>query len=153
VDPLRETIEDADRWLVGAIRADAGPLVRRLRDQLADLIIENDRLRDRAAAEPTMTTYRRADGKPIGGGYSHITDLSVFDDYGHYVPVEIVEETWQLARAEPGWYLPAILGECEIEDVEPCENAAVAWWQAPDGEWLQVCEWHQPAACDGGAPQ
>jgi hypothetical protein len=84
-------------------------------------------------------TYRRADREAIVD-YGWVTDLDIFDDDEQ--PVELIEETWRRTGARRFWHLPTALYSCEIEDQEPCEEDAIAWWRTPDGVWLQVCVKH-----------
>jgi len=93
-------------------------------------------------ADVTMTTYKQADGEPVGGEYSFVTDLDHFDEC--WRPVEVVEQVWVQAATRTFWQFPVTVYSCEIEDQEPCDEDAVAWEQVDDdGTWMQVCEQHR----------
>lgn len=87
-----------------------------------------------------MITFKRADGELIDD-HGWVTSLDYFDDYDY--PVELVEERWERKAISQYWHLPQRFYTCEIEDKEPCDEDAVAWWRTSDG-WLQVCEKHKP---------
>ena len=103
-------------------------------------------LRDLGDPPPSLaTTYKRADGETVGDDYGWVTDLEFFE--ADEEPVELVVETWNRATVRRFWHLPPVLGSCEIEDAEPCDDDATSWWRSPDGEWLRVCEEHRPCPC------
>lgn len=94
-----------------------------------------------------MTTYKRADGELLAGDYGWVTDLDALDD--DEAPVEVVRETWIRTSTRTIWHIADPIGTCEIEDQEPCEEPAVAWWRSSDGVWLQVCAAHKWTDDDG----
>ena len=85
-------------------------------------------------------TYRRADREPIVD-YGWVTELDILDD--DEAPIELIEEVWERKSVRRFTHFPShAFWTCEIEDQEPCEEDAEAWWQSPDGVWLQVCAQH-----------
>jgi hypothetical protein len=87
-------------------------------------------------------TYKRADGDTIGDDWGWITDTDVLDNDEY--PSQLIEETWERVAVRKFWHFPHGLYACEIEDEEPCEEDAVAWWrEGESGSWLQVCEEHK----------
>lgn len=94
----------------------------------------------RAEHPPSFTTtYRRADGQDIDDR-TWVHTLDWFKDLDE--PVEVVEEIWDRKHVHSRWVLPAVYGDCEIEDEEECGEKAVTWEQH-DGVWTQVCENHR----------
>ena len=67
-----------------------------------------------------MTTYRRADGEPIGGDYKFVTEMEWLDDEVEYDPLLVVEERWErmstrtLMVCPPGMLCSACEGEGEV---------------------------------------
>ncbi len=90
-----------------------------------------------------MDTFRRADGELIDDEYKWVGDLDGVAD-GLFRPEAFVQETWHRSHFRVFWLLPEVMGSCELEDREPCEEDAITWWRTPDGEWLQVCSLHDP---------
>jgi hypothetical protein len=88
-------------------------------------------------------TYKRADGEHIDE-WGWVTELDYLDDEDE--PVELIEETWERVTVRRFWHLPDSFYGCQVEDAAPCEEDAVAWWQTPDGVWLQVCPLHRDRA-------
>lgn len=92
-----------------------------------------------------MTTYKRADRDLIYGEYGWVTDLDYFDDADD--PIELVEEVWERRSTRRIVKLPNAYS-CAVEDEEPCEEDADAWWLTDDGVWLSVCPAHLAALPD-----
>lgn len=74
-----------------------------------------------------MTTYRRADGEPIGGDYKFVTETEWLDDevgFGNE-PLLVVEERWErvssrtLMLCPPHMLCSACEGEGEVVDDLP----------------------------------
>jgi hypothetical protein len=107
----------------------AGTLAARIRSRIAPEVVE------------TMTTFKRADGELIAGDYGWVAEADgIADDE---TPVEVVEQRWTLAATRTFWILPELVGTCEIEDQEPCEDDAVAYCRTVDGVWLATCAVHK----------
>ena len=88
----------------------------------------------------TLTTYKRADGQPVGGDYGWVADFDVaveIDD--SFTPVTYVREVWQRVRSEERTHFPKLY-DCDLPD---CDNDADSWIMAGGG-------WHARCGDHGG---
>lgn len=71
-----------------------------------------------------MTTYKLANGEPVLGEFSWVTDLDYFDDLEE--PVEIIEQRWECVITQRRWLVPSTAYySCGVID---CDEDAVGWY-------------------------
>jgi hypothetical protein len=84
-------------------------------------------------------TYRRVDGDDIAD-HGWVSDLDWFDEDEE--PVELVEEKWTRTTVRTFTHFPKLYA-CQRRN---CDEDAVTWVRAADGDWLQVCAEHKGAS-------
>jgi hypothetical protein len=89
-----------------------------------------------------LTTFKRDDKELIYDEFGWVTDLDYFDDEDE--PIQLIEEVWERRSTRRIVVLPAVYS-CKVEDQEPCEEDAVAWWWVDGKTWMQVCTRHRAA--------